>query len=380
MIGNFKSSLLGRKLYRSRWFWTFRNAVRNLIKKDPVSYPILDDRNELEPAEEVLISWKEGASKPTVGLVKDTSNPPYWTKYERFLRNNGFNFEYYDVHRSDWLEAAKGFDVIIWATEGKAPQIEEQKRKTYIFEKFSGKLCFPSYDTLMWHEDKIFQYECLQIFNFPAIRTFISYSAPEALDWIQRSKYPLVSKQPVGAGSLGVELIKDSRQARAAVRQSFSSAGRPTYWPYFRQKDYVYLQNFQPNEGYDLRVIVVGNRVFGYYRDVPQGEYRASGMGLVRKGALPDEAVRLAMDVSRKLDLVVVAVDMLRDTDGKFQIIEMSAFIQVDTPGQLHLDDVPGAYVFSSKDEYHFEPGKYWIQELALKEFFERRLSVRASS
>ena len=109
MIGNFKSSLLGRKLYRSRWFWTFRNAVRNLIKKDPVSYPILDDRNELEPAEEVLISWKEGASKPTVGLVKDTSNPPYWTKYERFLRNNGFNFEHYDVHRSDWLEAAKGF-------------------------------------------------------------------------------------------------------------------------------------------------------------------------------------------------------------------------------------------------------------------------------
>ncbi len=374
MIGNFKSSLLGRKLYRSRWFWTIRNAIRDLIQKAPVSYPILDDQKEMEDAEQVLVTWPMTLPKFRVGLVQDTSNPPYWTKYERFLKNNGFPFEYYDVHCSNWLSAAKEFDLIIWATEGKSPQIEEQKRKTYIFEKHCGKICFPSYDTLMWHEDKIFQYEWLQMSGFPIIETFISYSIPESLDKIQHSQYPLVSKQPIGAGSLGVELIGNRKQAWDVVRQAFSSAGRPTYWPYIRQKDYVYFQNFQLNEGYDLRVIVVGNKVLGYYRDVPDGEYRASGMGLVRKGALPDEAVRLAMSVSKKLDLVVVAVDMLRDTTGKFQIIEMSAFIQVDTPGQLHLDGVPGAYVFRSDEEYNFEPGRYWIQELALKEFIERWL------
>jgi glutathione synthase/RimK-type ligase-like ATP-grasp enzyme len=73
-----------------------------------------------------------------------------------------------------------------------------------------------------------------------------------------------------------------------------------------------------PNAGYDLRVIAVGNKVFGYYRDVPQGEFRASGMGMVRKGILPEDAVHLAMQVIKKLDLVIAAVDMLRDSQVNY--------------------------------------------------------------
>jgi hypothetical protein len=80
------------------------------------------------------------------------------------------------------------------------------------------------------------------------------------------------------------------------------------------------------------------------------------------------------MRVIKKLDTVIAAVDMLRDSAGKLHIIEMSALIQVDTPGQLHVDGVPGVYIFNSSGTYTFEPGKFWIQELALKEFFERWL------
>jgi hypothetical protein len=71
---------------------------------------------------------------------------------------------------------------------------------------------------------------------------------------------------------------------------------------------------------------------------------------------------------------------MLRDSNGKFHIIEMSPLIQVDTPGQLHVDGVPGAYVFNSSRKFAFEPGKFWIQELALKEFFERWLLKQKAS
>ena len=374
MIKDIKSSLLIRKLYRSRWFWTIRNVVRDLVQKTPVSYPIMNDQNELDDAEQVLINWPNDRTKPQVGLVQDRKIPPYWTKYERFLRNNDFAFEYIDIHRSDWLAVSKQFDVIIWASEGAAPEIEEHKRKIYILEKFCGKVCFPSFETLMWSEDKIYQYEWLQLFGFPVIETFISHSAPEALAKIREFDYPIVTKVPVGAGSLGVELVKNVKDAENIVKQVFSPVGRPVYWPYFRQKDYVYFQKFMPNAGYDLRVIAVGNKVLGYYRDVPQGEFRASGMGIVRKGTLPDEAVRLAMEMIKKLDLVIAAVDMLRDSTGKFHVIEMSPLIQVDTPGQLHVDGVPGAYVFNSSGAYAFEPGKFWIQELALKEFFERWL------
>lgn len=374
MLKEIKSSLWVRKLYRTRWFWTIRNIVRDLVQKAPVIHTIIDDRHELDTAEQVLIAWPSNRAKPRVGLIQDRKAPPYWTKYERFLRNNQFSFEYYDIHQSDWLATSKQFDVIIWATEGAAPEIEEQKRKTFLLEKFCGKVCFPSFETLMWSEDKIYQYEWLQMFNFPVIETFISHSASETLAKIQQLDYPLISKVPVGAGSLGVELVKNSRQAETVTKEAFSRVGRPVYWPYFRQKDYVYFQKFMPNAGYDLRVIAVGDKVFGYYRDVPQGEFRASGMGLVRKGTLPEDAVQLAMQVIKKLDLVIAAVDMLRDSAGKLHIIEMSPLIQVDTPGQLHVDDVPGAYVFNSSGTYTFEPGMLWIQELALKEFFERWL------
>jgi glutathione synthase/RimK-type ligase-like ATP-grasp enzyme len=381
MIKGIKSSLWVRKLYRARWFWTIRNAIRDFVPNPPVSYPLVDDRRELDPAEQVLVTWPSDRIKPKIGLIQDRKLPPYWTKYERFLRNNGIPFEYYDIHRSDWLAVSKQFDVIIWASEGAAPEIEEQKRKTFMLEKYCGKACFPTYDTLMWSEDKIYQYEWLRMFDFPAIETFVTHSAAEALEKIRELEYPLVAKVPVGAGSLGVELVKDVKQAEHVVRQAFSRVGRPTYWPYFRQKDYVYFQKFISNANYDLRVIAVGNKVLGYYRDVPQGEFRASGMGLVRKGTIPEDAVQLAMQLITKLDLVIAAVDMLRDSTGKLHIIEMSPLIQVDTAGQLHVDDVPGAYVFNSAGTYAFEPGMYWIQELALKEFFERwLLAAQAAS
>ncbi len=373
MLKKIKSSTFMRRLHRTRWFLRLNNAIKNLLQNRPVVYTIADDRHELEEANPVLVPWPKDLPKPKVGLVQEWENPPYWTKYEHFLRSNEFPFEYYDVHKSDWLAASKKFDVIIWAGEA-VPQIEEHKRKVFLLEKHCGKACFPSFDTLMWNEDKGFQYEWLQLHGFPAIKTFISYSYPETLKKLAGAAYPLISKSLIGAGSLGVELIRNEREAKKLAGQVFSPVGRATYWPFFRQKDYVYFQQFLPNAGFDLRVVVVGKRAFGYYRDVPKGDFRASGMGLVRKGELPREAVCLAMRLVKELDLVVAAVDMLQDSNGNFQIIEMSPNIQVDTAGQLHVEGVPGAYVFDTADEYHFEAGKWWIQELALYEFFSRWL------
>jgi glutathione synthase/RimK-type ligase-like ATP-grasp enzyme len=367
-----KSFLWIRKLYRTRWFWTIKNWIKELIQKSPHNISILDDRDQLDDADQVLLTWPAEHVKPSIGLVRDRNNPPYWTKYERFLRNNQFPYEYFDIHRSDWLEAAKPFDVIIWGFEGVAPEIDEHKRKIYTLEHICGKNCFPSFETSMWYEDKIYQYEWLKLNNFPIVETFVSHSYSETIERIKQSTYPMVSKVHVGAASLGVELVNSARQAQAIARQVFSPLGRKTYWPYFRQKGYVYLQNFLPNQGYDLRVIAVGNRAFGYYRDVPKAEFRASGMGLVRKAALPEDAVKLAMRLIRELNLVIASVDMLRDLDGKLYIIEVQPNITVETPEQLHVDGIPGAYVFDSSGSYKFEPCKLWIQELALHEYFKR--------
>jgi glutathione synthase/RimK-type ligase-like ATP-grasp enzyme len=326
-------------------------------------------------AEKVIMDWPVTCPKPSVGLVRDRREYPYWTKFERFLKNNEIPFRYYEVHRSDWMAESAQFDVILWATEEAAVYtVEESRRKTYSLEKISGKLCFPSLDTLMWNEDKIAQYDLLRIRGFPVIETFISHDLHEILDKTRRLEYPLVTKSSTGAGSMAVELVKDSRQAEAISKSVFSVGGRKTYWPYFRQKNYVYFQKYQINEGYDLRVIIVGDLALGYYRDAPKGDFRASGMNTVRFERLPEDAVTLARKVSKEFDEITMAVDMLRDPrDGNLYITELGAMPGIDLLCDLVVDGVMGYYYFDHLDTLKFQPGAFWTPELMLREFFRKK-------
>jgi glutathione synthase/RimK-type ligase-like ATP-grasp enzyme len=380
MLDSLRSTLWARKLYRRRWFMALKNYAKFILPRTLESYPQVDDRDQLDSAEKVLITWPEHCPKPRVGLMCDQRNYPYWTKFERFLKNNQIPFDYYEAHRSNWLAAAGQFDIILWVPEWSIFYVlEEMRRKAYILEKFCGKVCFPSFDTLMWEEDKLTQYELLRMNNFPLVETFISHDLREILKKLSQLEYPLVAKSSIGAGSMTVELVKDSRQAERITKTIFSRVGRMTFLPYFRQKNYVYFQKFQPNEGYDLRVIVVGNIVMGYYRDVPKGEFRASGMETLRWEAIPEDAIKLGREVARKFGEVVMAVDMLRDSrDRKLYITELGAAYYIDFPGDLIVDGVKGIYVFNSLGEYNFQPGVYWTQELILREFFEKKWFKRS--
>jgi hypothetical protein len=159
----------------------------------------------------------------------------------------------------------------------------------------------------------------------------------------------------------------------------FDFTGRRTYWPYAGQKNYVYLQTFIPDAGYDLRVIVIGSLVFGFYRDVPKGEFRASGMNLIRWDPPPPAAMRIARRVAQVLDLPYVAVDLLAGAaDDDLRIIEISSFTQVDMVDAMHKDGVLGAYVFDDEgDECRFVPMRVWTPELTLKRVLETRWLAR---
>jgi hypothetical protein len=171
-----------------------------------------------------------------------------------------------------------------------------------------------------------------------------------------------------GSGSLGVELVRDRNHARKIVQQAFSVAGRATCSLYFRQKDYVYFQDYIPNDGYDLRVLIIGNWAFGYYRKVLQGDFRASGMNIIEKREIPEEAIRVAWKANQVIKSPMLVVDLVRALDGTYTIIEFSPICQVEKPAQLAVNDVPGVYVIEDRS-IRFMEGKFWVHELALKEF-----------
>jgi hypothetical protein len=157
------------------------------------------------------------------------------------------------------------------------------------------------------------------------------------------------------------------------VHRAFSGRGRRTCWPYANQKGYAYAQALERDLCADMRVIVVGPLLFGYYRDAPAGDFRASGMGRVRKEALPSEALEQAWQISRQLGIGAVAVDFIVDQDcQQRKVIEFSGFIQVDTPEQLAIDGQPGVYLRCDPGYFMFRPGQYWLPELGLAEALGR--------
>jgi glutathione synthase/RimK-type ligase-like ATP-grasp enzyme len=319
-----------------------------------------------------------------VGLVKDglthdesyITLRAYYPKYERFLINNNIPYAYFDIYSDNWQKEAQKFDVVVWHSQSDPASQYIAKNKIYILEKYMGKVCLPGYDEIWSYEDKINAEYIYRHFKLQAVPNFVSGSKKEALEYVQKANYPLISKITTGSSSLGVEIIKTKKQATKTVNVVFSNKGKKTVWPFQRQKDYVYFQTFIDTASYDLRVIVVDNKLFGYYRFAKKGDFRASGSGITKKMDIPAEALEIAYQVKKVLGSTFLATDMLFDeNEKKFLIIETSIFIGIDTCKQLAIDGIHGYYVRMAENEYAFKEGKFWMQELALKELLENRLT-----
>jgi glutathione synthase/RimK-type ligase-like ATP-grasp enzyme len=347
-------------------------ARRGLVPPAPHRPAVVAARDlPLEAADPVRLEWPAEVPKPLVGLVKDPDWTSYWERYARFLTTNEIPYDFYPVHRSDWLAAAEPFDIILWRPMSTPAELDECRRKVHVLERHLGKLCYPSLDQAMLYEDKVLQYELLRRKGLPVVDTFVSFDREEIRTRLPELPYPAVWKLSTGSGSLGVELVPDARTALRRARRVFSFTGRRSYWPYVAQKDHVFLQELVPGAPEDVRIIVIGDILLGYMRAVPSGDFRASGMGMQRRGALPEAAMRLAVRAARAFDLPSVAVDMVADANGDYRIIELSLFVQVWSCMSQQVDGVAGYYRWEGEG-FVFTPALVWTQELMLREFLRR--------
>lgn len=363
MIGKIKNAKMAKRVRRSILYSRIRQYFP-MSERD-----IFNDRDQINNANIILIDWPESIKKPKFGIVQDYYNNPRWTKYCRFLDNNSFEYEIYNIHNHNWIEKVEKFDIVVGVPSSAGYDLQEIQKKYYVLEKYLGKTCFPSLNHATLYEDKVLEAFILKAVGLPFANTYISYNKKDAMCLIERLKFPIVSKIIPGSGSFGVELVRSQRQCKKIVDEAFSLNGRKTHLVYFRQKDYVYFQEYIPNDGYDIRAIVIGNWVFGYYRKVLEGDFRASGMNLVEKRALPEEAMRIALEVNKTIKSPMLVVDMLHSLDGRYYIIEYSPLCMIETPEQLHVNDIPGVYIFADDGSCYFEEGRYWVHELALRKF-----------
>ncbi|MGE6392588.1 ATP-grasp domain-containing protein [Psychrobacter pacificensis] len=362
------SNSLLKKIYTK-----YRSKTKNdLINRDDLNeYLEQAEKVFLENKPDIVVGLVKGAdSYSDIGLVRKRD---YYPKYERFLKNNNIVYEYYNPLLSNWMKEAQRFDLIVWNTSSDPSMQEIAEGKIYILEQM-GKKCLPSYNEVWSYENKIRANYLYDLYDLPSIPTFISHSKSETLDYLDKAKFPIISKISTGSASYGVDKIDNLNEAKKLVDQVFSYKGKETYFKYINQKEYVYFQDFIEDATYDLRIMCVGEDLFGYYRYPNKGDFRASGAGNYQKKEIPVEALELAYQVYKAFGSNFLATDFVYSEKTKqFLIIESSVFIGVDSCEQLAINDVAGKYIRKSANEYDFVKGRFWVQELTLKNVIERQ-------
>ena len=135
------------------------------------------------------------------------------------------------------------------------------------------------------------------------------------MNWINKTTFPKVFKLKGGAGSSNVQLVRNKSQAIKLTKKAFGSGfkiydgfaslkerfrmykeGKETiigvlksFYRFFKNpiysdvmgviKNEIYFQDFAPNNDFDIRVIVVGDKAFAIKRLVRKNDFRASGSG-----------------------------------------------------------------------------------------------------
>ncbi|MBS1921530.1 MAG: hypothetical protein JST17_14870 [Bacteroidetes bacterium] len=222
---------------------------------------------------------------------------------------------------------------------------------------------YPDVNTCWHYDDKIGQKYLLESIQAPLAGTFIFYTKDDAFKWIDGTVFPKVFKLSKGAGSINVILVKTPRKARKLVTKAFSSGfsiynewarfkdrlwvlrrekkisalkgvvkglGRflihNEYAKYFsRQKGYAYFQDFIPDNNFDTRLIVIGDRCFGVRRYNRKNDFRASGSGVPAydKELFNTQSIKVAFDVAKKLKAQSLALDFVMEGEVP-KIVEIS--------------------------------------------------------
>ncbi|MFO8031420.1 MAG: hypothetical protein R6U22_02650 [Desulfohalobiaceae bacterium] len=169
---------------------------------------------------------------------------------------------------------------------------------------------FPEYTPRYRYPGKLGQIRLFQDLNLPYPQTDIF---PEVAlcsqDYLQRLQYPLVIKSNYGAEGRLVFLVQDSAQARE-VLQVLAGMEKSGFSGFM-------VQEFIPNQGRTLRVAVLGDRFYSYWRcQADDTEFRHN----LEAGAVIDQVsdpwlqargVDLVQDLCSKSGINLAGVDVL---------------------------------------------------------------------
>ena len=278
-------------------------------------------------------------------------------------QENAIPYEVVNCFQTDIVQRLKNYSALFWNFNPWRYEDLLFARHILKTAESMGLKVFPNEATRWHYDDKIAQKYILESIDAPLTPSYVFYDLKEALDWMERAPLPLIGKLRRGAASNNVFLIKTRAEGRAFCKKMFGSGINPSpklfsdmgvrmnkakklksgrdlvkafsklalkiseaqkHFP--AEKGYVYFQEFMPANVHDIRIFVIGNKAWGFTRNMRKGDFRASGSGSFdySRERMPDQVVKAAMTVSHKLGCQAMNYDFLKDGKGEYKLIEMS--------------------------------------------------------
>lgn len=319
-----------------------------------------------------------------------------------YCEKEGIDYKLVNAYDNDIVEQVIDCDVFMWHFHhADYKDVLFAKQLILSLEK-AGIKCFPDSNT-SWHfDDKVGQKYLLESVCAPLVPSYVFYTKKDALRWVESASFPKVFKLRGGAGAANVRLVYSKQQARRLVAKAFSGGfsaynrrgawkdsvskwrqGKGTFKDvlmksvrllvsteyakmHSNEKGYVYFQDFIPNNQYDIRVIVIGDKAFAIKRIVRDNDFRASGSGrfVFDKSQIPVDCVRISFDTNKRVNAQCLALDYVFDSEDKPLIVEISFGFTM-----LAYDKCPG---FWTNDlcwhNEEFKPQEWMIKNLLGKE------------
>ncbi|MDY0133181.1 MAG: hypothetical protein RBR53_11005 [Desulforegulaceae bacterium] len=329
---------------------------------------------------------------------RESSFSECWIEY---CQKHDIPFKVVNAYADDIIKQLADCDGVMWHWHQNEYRDQLFARQLVFALESAGKKVFPNSNT-SWHfDDKIGQKYLLEAHNLPLVPTHCFFDCESAMKWLDNSNFPKVFKLRNGAGSKNVQLVKNRVQAekilKTAFGRGFGSRTRKSildeaFWRFKRDKDiinllrifktlmliashpatksklqvqknYLYFQDFIPNNQYDDRLVVIGDRCFCMRRYCRSDDFRASGSGVFSYeiDQFPKESIKIAFTVAKKIRSQSCAMDFVYSDDGMPMIVEISYCF---TPGRVY-EDCHG--YFDSELNWHDLPVR--PEEFILEDF-----------
>jgi RimK family alpha-L-glutamate ligase len=162
--------------------------------------------------------------------------------------------------------------------------------------------------------DKYLASAKLEAARLPTPPTWVCQSVDEAMEGFERLGQDVVVKPLFGSEGRGLLRVEDAALAQRVFR-TLAQIGAV-----------IYLQKFLPHNGFDIRILIVGSRVFSVRRSNPSDWKTNVSCGAKAEPFSPDpELVAMARQAADAIGATVAGVDILPTRDGRVYVLEVNA-------------------------------------------------------